>query len=106
MTVQPYHRNSFLSELSASEFALLRSHLTSFDLRVGDGLQELGKKVDQVVFPFGPGGDDEVGARSWSAEMELLVASLQRPRRQQLAMLRYESLGKHRECRSQHSILC
>jgi CRP-like cAMP-binding protein len=51
MTVQPYDRNSFLSELSAPELALLRSHLTSFDLRVGDRLQELGTKVDQVVFP-------------------------------------------------------
>jgi CRP-like cAMP-binding protein len=29
----------------------LRSHLTSFDLRVGDRLQEPGTKVDQVVFP-------------------------------------------------------
>src|SRR5215472_12198507 len=50
MTSQPYDRNSFLSDLSVSEFALLRPHLTSFDLRVGDRLQELGTKVDQVVF--------------------------------------------------------
>ena len=51
MAVQRYDRNSFLTELSASEFALLRSHLTSFDLRVGDRLHEIGTTVDQVVFP-------------------------------------------------------
>ena len=51
MAVQPYDRNCFLSTLSASEFALLQSHLTSFDLRVGDRLHELGTSVDHVVFP-------------------------------------------------------
>jgi CRP-like cAMP-binding protein len=51
MAVQPYDRNAFLSELCASEFALLRSHLTSFELRVGDRLHEGGTKVDHVVFP-------------------------------------------------------
>jgi CRP-like cAMP-binding protein len=51
MAVQPYDRNAFLSELSPSEFASLRSHLTSFDLRVGDRLHEVGTKVDHVVFP-------------------------------------------------------
>lgn len=51
MAVQAHDRNSFLSELSPSELALLRSHLTSFDLRVGDRLHEMGTKVDHVVFP-------------------------------------------------------
>jgi CRP-like cAMP-binding protein len=51
MAVQPYDKNSFLSALSPSEFGLLQSHLTSFDLRVGDRLHELGTNVDHVVFP-------------------------------------------------------
>ena len=51
MASQPYDRNSFLSQLSMSEFALLRSHLTSFDLHVGDRLHEVGSRVDEVVFP-------------------------------------------------------
>ena len=40
MGLQLYDKNSFLSALSPSEFGLLRSHLTSFDLRVGDRLHE------------------------------------------------------------------
>jgi CRP-like cAMP-binding protein len=51
MGLQPYDKNSFLSALSPSEFGLLRSHLTSFDLRVGDRLHELGMSVEQVIFP-------------------------------------------------------
>jgi CRP-like cAMP-binding protein len=51
MPVQPYDRNAFLSELSASEFELLRLHLTSCDLRVGDRLHHAGTRVDQVIFP-------------------------------------------------------
>jgi CRP-like cAMP-binding protein len=51
MAVQSYDRNSFLSELSSSEFALLWPHLTSFDLRVGDRLHEIRTKVDYVFFP-------------------------------------------------------
>src|SRR5215472_14764655 len=51
MPAQPYDRNAFLCRLSASEFELLRSHLTSCDLRVGDRLHVTGKRVDQVIFP-------------------------------------------------------
>jgi hypothetical protein len=51
MGLQLYDKNSFLSALSPSEFGLLRSHLTSFDLRVGDQLHELGMSVEQVIFP-------------------------------------------------------
>jgi CRP-like cAMP-binding protein len=51
MAVRPYIRNSFLSELSESEFALLQSHLTHFDLRVGDRVHQVGSRVDYVVFP-------------------------------------------------------
>jgi len=49
--MQPSGRNAFLSALSDSEFALLRSHLTSFDLRVGERLHEIGSRVDHVIFP-------------------------------------------------------
>ena len=52
MPAQPCDRNYFLSRLSASEFELLRSHLTSCDLRVGDRLHVTGKRVDQVIFPI------------------------------------------------------
>jgi CRP-like cAMP-binding protein len=51
MPAQPHDRNAFLSELSSSEFGLLRSHLTSFDLRVGDRLHDIGSRVSEVVFP-------------------------------------------------------
>jgi CRP-like cAMP-binding protein len=51
MAVHPYDKNSFLSGLSMSEFALLGSHLTSFDLRVGDRLQQDGSRVEHVIFP-------------------------------------------------------
>jgi CRP-like cAMP-binding protein len=51
MAVQPYDRNAFLSALSESEFALLRPHLTSFDLCVGERLHEIGSRVDNVIFP-------------------------------------------------------
>ena len=51
MPAQPCDRNYFLSGLSASEFELLRLHLTSCDLRVGDRLHDAGKRVDQVIFP-------------------------------------------------------
>src|SRR5215471_11408213 len=51
MPAHPWDRNYFLSELSASEFELLRPHLTSCDLRVGDRLHDAGKRVDQVIFP-------------------------------------------------------
>jgi len=51
MALQPSDKNSFLFALSASELALVRSHLTSFDLRVGDRLHEVGSSVDDVIFP-------------------------------------------------------
>jgi CRP-like cAMP-binding protein len=51
MGAQPYDRNAFLSALSESEFALLQSHLTSCDLRVGERLHEIGSRVDHVIFP-------------------------------------------------------
>jgi CRP-like cAMP-binding protein len=44
-------KNSFLSELSASEFAVLRPHLAPVDLVPGDVLHRLGAPVDDVVFP-------------------------------------------------------
>ena len=51
MPAQPCDRNYILSELSELEFELLRLHLTSCDLRVGDRLHDSGKRVDQVIFP-------------------------------------------------------
>jgi CRP-like cAMP-binding protein len=51
MAIRPNDRNSFLSALSTSEFALLKPHLTNFDLRVGDRLHEVGSRVDHVIFP-------------------------------------------------------
>jgi CRP-like cAMP-binding protein len=49
--MEPSERNAFFAELSAAEFELFRSHLTSFDLKAGDRLQAFGAAVDQVVFP-------------------------------------------------------
>ena len=49
--MEPSDRNAFLAELSAAEFDLFRSHLTSFDLKAGVRLQNFGAVVDQVVFP-------------------------------------------------------
>jgi CRP-like cAMP-binding protein len=51
MPAQPYDENAFLSELSASKFALLRPHLSAVELCVGDTLHNFGSPVDQVVFP-------------------------------------------------------
>jgi len=52
MTVQqPSDRNAFLAELSAADYELFRPHLTSFNLSVGERLQDLGAQVEQVVFP-------------------------------------------------------
>jgi CRP-like cAMP-binding protein len=51
MPGQPYNGNYYLLGLSASEYGLLRLQLTSFDLRVGDRLHDVGKGVDEVVFP-------------------------------------------------------
>jgi CRP-like cAMP-binding protein len=49
--MEPSEHNAFLAELSAAEFELFRSHLTSFDLKAGVRLQDFGAAVDQVVFP-------------------------------------------------------
>jgi len=49
--MEPSERNAFLAELSAAEFDLFRSHLTSFDLKAGVRLQDFGAVGDQVVFP-------------------------------------------------------
>jgi CRP-like cAMP-binding protein len=51
MLAQAHERNAFLSELSAAEFALLRTHLASLELRAGDRLHRLGAAVEEVVFP-------------------------------------------------------
>jgi CRP-like cAMP-binding protein len=44
-------RNAFLAELSPAEYELFRPHLTSFTLKLGERLQDLGDAVEQVVFP-------------------------------------------------------
>jgi CRP-like cAMP-binding protein len=44
-------RNQFLSGLTAEDAALLRTHLTPRELRVGDMLQQCGDRTDEVVFP-------------------------------------------------------
>lgn len=44
-------KNAFLSELSAAEYAALRSHLAPLELRVGHCLHYLGDTVEEVVFP-------------------------------------------------------
>jgi CRP-like cAMP-binding protein len=51
MSAQPTDRNAFLAELAATEYELLRAHLTSFTLTTGDRLYAVGGGVDQVIFP-------------------------------------------------------
>ncbi len=51
MLAQSQDRNAFLSALSFTEFALVRPHLTRFELRVGDSLHYTGQKIEDVVFP-------------------------------------------------------
>jgi CRP-like cAMP-binding protein len=51
MFAQAIERNAFLSELSAAEAAILRTHLVPFELRVGDRLHRVGAMVENVVFP-------------------------------------------------------
>ena len=46
-----HERNWFLSELSPGELAVLRPHLTTFDMRPGDCLHYFGERIDDVVFP-------------------------------------------------------
>jgi CRP-like cAMP-binding protein len=45
-------RNQFLSELSATEFDVLRPHLVDFDLTVGDCLHHIGNPIERVIFPI------------------------------------------------------
>jgi len=44
-------RNAFLSELSAAEYAALRSHLAPLELRAGHCLHYLCDTVEEVIFP-------------------------------------------------------
>ena len=44
-------RNAFLMALSSAEFELLRAHLVSQELRVGEVLLRLGDPVENVIFP-------------------------------------------------------
>jgi CRP-like cAMP-binding protein len=52
MLTQPYERNAFLSQLAATDFALLRPHLAPFELRVAHCVHYRGDQVDDVVFPL------------------------------------------------------
>lgn len=49
--MQPSDQNLFLSVLPAPESALLQSHLTACELRVGDCLHYIGEPIDDVIFP-------------------------------------------------------
>lgn len=51
MLGQTTDKNAFLSELSAAEYGVLRSHLAPLELRVGQCLHYLGDQVEEVVFP-------------------------------------------------------
>jgi CRP-like cAMP-binding protein len=51
MLAQAHERNAFLSELSPAEFAMLRTHLAHFEMRVGESLHCFGDLVEDVVFP-------------------------------------------------------
>ena len=51
MPAQQSGRNGFLSQLSAPELGLFRSHLTPFDLRLDDCLHRAGERTDHVLFP-------------------------------------------------------
>jgi CRP-like cAMP-binding protein len=46
-----HDKNWFLSELSPAELAVLRPHLTTFEMRAGDCLHYFGERIDDVVFP-------------------------------------------------------
>jgi CRP-like cAMP-binding protein len=51
MTAETSRTNEFLVALSALELELFRSHLASFELRVGDCLHYTGDLIGDVVFP-------------------------------------------------------
>jgi hypothetical protein len=44
-------QNQFLSELSATELAVLRPQLVDFDVTAGDCLNHIGDPIGRVVFP-------------------------------------------------------
>jgi len=52
MQIPAYEKNTFLAALPAAEFAVLRSHLAPFDLRIGHCLYYRGDQVGHVVFPL------------------------------------------------------
>ena len=49
--VQSFEKNAFLARLSASDLALLWTHLASYELRVGEYLHKSEDKIDEVIFP-------------------------------------------------------
>jgi CRP-like cAMP-binding protein len=51
MLAESGEKNAFLAALSATEFALLRPHLASVDMRVAECLHCLGDAIENVVFP-------------------------------------------------------
>jgi CRP-like cAMP-binding protein len=51
MPAQPRARNAFLSALSDPELALIRSHLTPFDLPLGSALHRVGDEIERIIFP-------------------------------------------------------
>jgi CRP-like cAMP-binding protein len=51
MPAQAHEKNAFLSELNPPEFAMLRTHLAHFEMRVGESLHYFGDLVEDVVFP-------------------------------------------------------
>ena len=51
MPAQSVERNAFLARLSASELALLRPHLASFEMRIDDCLHYTADKIEEVIFP-------------------------------------------------------
>lgn len=51
MLTPSHEKNAFLAGLPASEFALLRSHMVSLELHVGDTLHVCGETIDNVIFP-------------------------------------------------------
>ena len=53
MPTDPTHRNAFLAELSGADYEIFRPQLTSFNLTVGEQLQNSGAVVEQVIFPYG-----------------------------------------------------
>jgi hypothetical protein len=111
MALQPSDRNAFLSALSVSELALVWSHLTGFDLRVGDRLHELGSSVDDVIFPHSGlvamtmSLRDGTGAGVILIGRDGIVGGLAAAARAP-ATPKCISPGRRRECRPQPSAMC